>query len=169
VSEPEPYGTETQVAGLLQETLAAMAVLRKFAVPPHDALPEDVHKAVRELRGRLDSAETLVQQVAGEKRRLQRIVRRLTAEADEVYDTELHRRAERAVTREFESAQDRLVGARVKASPLRREIRPYEASLSRVEQAEDMLRSQFFGLRDIRKELLTTLDSYLPWLHSLES
>jgi hypothetical protein len=160
---------EPETVALIDQTLAAMRTLREFEIPPHDALPDDVHQAVRELRARLDAAEGLVQEIARAKRRVRRAYRRLDDKANEVYDTELNRRAERAVTREFESAQDRLVGARIKASPLRRQARAAAVVLDRVEEAEDSLRSSFFGLRDIRKELLTTLDSFLPWLHSLES
>lgn len=169
MTEDAPEGLEAETADLTGRMLASMATLRDFEVPPHDALPEDVHKAVRDLRVRLDAAESVIQQVGREKRRVRRISRRLADAADDAYDAELHRRSERAVKLEYESIQDRLVGARVQASPLRRKARAAAAVLDRVEEAEDSLKSSFFGLRDVRKELLTTLDSYLPWLHSLET
>jgi hypothetical protein len=149
--------------------LASMAVLRAFEVPPHDALPDQVHEKLIELRPRLDSAETLVQLAARERRQARRLAKRLAEAADDIYDAELGRRSERAVTREYESIQDRTVGARLKALDARRKARAAAAVADLVEEAEDSLRSSFFGLRDIRKELLTTLDSFLPWLASLET
>jgi hypothetical protein len=153
----------------MERMLASMAVLRAFDVPPHDALPDRVHAALIELRGRLDAAETLLQLAARERRQARRLARRLAEDADDIYDAELGRRSERAVTRQFESIQDRTVGARLKALEARRKARRAAAVADLVEEAEDALKSMFFGLRDIRKELLTTLDSFLPWLSSLES
>jgi hypothetical protein len=153
----------------MEKMLASMAVLRDFDVPAHDALPDQVHAALIALRGRLDAAETLLQLAARERRQARRIARRLTEAADDIYDAELSRRSERAVTREFESIQDRTVGARMKALEARRKARRAAAVTDLVEEAEDALKSSFFGLRDIRKELLTTLDSFLPWLASMET
>ena len=154
---------------VMEQMLASMAVLRAFQRPPHDALPDQVHEKIIELRARLDSAETLVQMAAREKRQARRLAKRLAEAADDIYDAELGRRSERAVTREYESIQDRAVGARLKALDARRKARAAAAVADLVEEAEDSLRSSFFGLRDIRKELLTTLDSFLPWLASLET
>jgi hypothetical protein len=165
----EAPAQELAAEEVMKQLLASMAVLRAFVVPPHDALPEQVHEKIIELRGRLDSAETLVQLAARERRQARRLARRLAEEADDIYDAELGRRSERAVTREFESIQDRTVGARLKALEARRRARTATAVADFVEEAEDSLRSSFFGLRDIRRELLSTQDSFLPWLRSMET
>jgi hypothetical protein len=165
----EAPARELSAEEVMERMLASMAVLRAFKVPPHDALPDQVHESILDLRARLDSAESLLQLAARERRQARRLARRLAEAADDAYDAELGRRSERAVTREFESIQDRTVGARLKALPLRQKARKAAAVADLVEEAEDSLKSSFFGLRDIRKELLTTLDSFLPWLASMET
>ena len=72
------------------------------------------------------------------------------------------------MSRDYESIKDREVQARVQSSPQRREQRQAEDTADLIEQAEDAARRMFFGLRDIRAELLTTLDKYLPWQSSME-
>lgn len=163
-----PPAVELAVEEVVEQMLAAMAVLRAFVVPAHDALPDQVHEKILELRGRLDSAEILVQRAARERRQAQRLAKRRAEEADDIYDAELGRRSERAVTREFESIQDRTVGARLKALEARRRARAAAAVADWVAEAEDSLKTSFFGLRDIRRELLSTQDSFLPWIRSME-
>jgi hypothetical protein len=166
VLDDREQSIEDACAVLLRE----MAGLRDFDVPAADADPSEVHEALRDdLRARLDRAEELKREMAGYKRKAQRTARRLRAEADEVYDTELARLSGRAVTREYESVRDREVLARVKASPKRRAQLAAERVLDLVEEAEDAMDGMFFGLRDIRRELLTALEHYFPWKSSLET
>lgn len=157
-----PY--RRQCAGLLNE----LAGLRAFPVPPHDATPDTVHEALRELRGRLDRAEVILTEVVSLRHRARREHRRLAFELDEAYDAALGPQSTTAVRREFESIKDREVTARVRTSALRRDAKRADREADVFEQAEDAAKRMFFGMRDVRAELLTTLDKYLPWRASME-
>jgi hypothetical protein len=159
---------EQSVEDACAALLLEMAVLRDIEAPPADADPPVVHAALRDdLRPRLDRAEGLMKELAGHKRRARRTALRRKAEADDAYDQALAALSRNAVRREYESIRDREVQARVAASRQRREQRAAERVLDLVEEAEEAMRGMFFGLRDIRRELLTALE-YLPWEKSLE-
>ena len=154
-----------QVTDLLNE----MAGLRAVDVPPHEADPAEVHRVLREvLRPRLDRAEVIMAEVAGHRRRARREAKRAAAVTSDAYDEALVKFSSRAMSRDYESIKDREVQARVQSSPQRKEQRKAEDTADLIEQAEDAARGMFFGLRDIRAELLTTLDKYLPWQSSME-
>lgn len=154
-----------QVTGLLNE----MAVLRAIDVPPHGADPVEVHRVLREVvRPALDRAEVIMAEVAGHRRRARTEARRAAAATADAYDEALVKFSTRAMSREYESIKDREVQARVASSPLRKEQRKAEETADLIEQAEDAARGMFFGLRDIRRELLATLEHYLPFEASLE-
>jgi cobalamin-dependent methionine synthase I len=74
----------------------------------------------------------------------------------------------RAMAREYESIRDREVQARTASSPQRKNQHAAEEAADVIAQAEEAARGMFFGLRDIRRELLATLEHYIPWESSLE-
>jgi hypothetical protein len=151
---------------LLQE----MAGLRAFKAPPHEADPTVVHEALRDdLRLRLDRAEVLMAEASRYRRKARAEASRLGAEADDAYDEVLVGLSERARRAEFESIKDREVQARVKSSPKRRAARAAERFADQVDEAETVVRGMFFGLLNIRAELLVTLEHYFPWRSSLET
>jgi hypothetical protein len=163
--------TEDEVKEDLARLLTEMAALRDFRVPPHDADPPAVHSALRDgLRPRLDRAEVIMAEVARYRRRARAAADDSARAADDAYDEALAKMSGPAARggREYESIKDREVLARVKASPLRKQARAAERFADLADEAETAMRGMFFGLRDIRKELLTSLDSYLPWLSHLE-
>ena len=152
-----------------EQALAGLDTLRAaFQMPAHGTDPDVVHERLTQLRGALDQADTVMDELARFRGELRRISRDKARAADEAYDAELDRLAKRAVTREYESIRDREVQARVKVSPQYKEARKAQELAGLVEEAEDAARRMFFGLRDIRAELLTTLDKYLPWRASME-
>jgi len=154
-----------RVTALLNE----MAQLRAIEVPPHGTDPVEVHRVLREVvRPALDRAEVIMAEVAGHRRRARREAKHAVAATSDAYDEALVKFSTRAMSREYESIKDREVQARVTSSPQRREQRVAEDTADLIEQAEDAARGMFFGLRDIRKELLATLEHYLPWEASLE-
>lgn len=154
---------------LVTALLNEMAGLRDFLVPATSADPTEVHRVLREvLRPRLDRAEVIMAEVAGHRRRARREAKRAAAATSDAYDEALVKFSTRAMSREYESIKDREVQARVTSSPQRGEQRKAEDTADLIEQAEDAARGMFFGLRDIRKELLVTLESYLPWESSLD-
>lgn len=153
------------VTALLNE----LAQLRAVDVPPHGADPAEVHRVLREVvRPALDRAEVIMAEVSGYRRRTRRAAKGLAAETSDAYDAALNGMSTRAMARDFESIKDREVMARVKSSPQRKEQRKAEDIADVIEQAEDATRGMFFGLRDIRAELLTTLQHYIPWESSLD-
>jgi hypothetical protein len=168
VTEAPASPLEQQARAWAEERVAAMAELREFAVPAPDADGHDVHDAVRELRGKLDLAETILQDASRRLRKARREARRLGAVADDAFDDEMDALAKKAVRLEYQSVHDRLAMARVASSPKRRSAREAERVADIVEEAVDHIKSAYFALRDIRRELLATLEHYLPWEASLE-
>lgn len=161
---PHERAIEDECAALLLE----MAELRAIEVPPSSADPPVVHEKLRDdLRPRLDRAEGLMKQMAGYKRIARREAWQRKAAAEDAYDAALDPLSKAAIRREFESVKDREVRARVMSSPQRRRQRAAERALDLVEEAEEAMKGMYFGLRDIRKEMLTALE-YLPWERSLE-
>jgi hypothetical protein len=145
-----------------------MAELRAFNVPPPDADPPAVHDKLRELRRILDEAETVKQEIGRLRYRARRTARRLAWEADDTFDTAMAGLVKTAVRREYEGVQDRMTQARVTASPKRREARAAERVADLVDEANDLIARYYFSLRDIRRELLVTLEHFLPWEASME-
>lgn len=154
-----------QAAGLLLK----MGVQRDFTPPTVDEDPREVHRILREdLRARLDAAEVLMADITRVRHRAKREAARLKAIADDAYDVKLAALAERAVRLEYQSVHDRTAMSRVHASPLVRAQREAERVADMVSEAEEVMRGMLFGLRDVRRELLATLEHYLPWESSLE-
>jgi hypothetical protein len=160
VSEPD----REQCVALLNE----LAELRAFVVPPHDATPDTVHEALRELRTRLDRAEVIMTDITRARHRARREYRKLAFELDEAYDAALSPLSKRAVTQQYESIKDREVTARIKSSEVRRDAKRADREADVLEEAEEAAKRMFFGMRDIRAELLASLEKYLPWRASME-
>lgn len=157
--------TREQVTALLNE----MGGLRAIDVPPHGSDPAEVHRVLREVvRPALDRAEVIMAEIAGHRRRTRTEARRAAAVTADAYDEALVKFSTRAMAREYESIKDREVQARVTSSPQRKAQRQAEETADLIEQAEDAAKGMFFGLRDIRRELLVTLEHYIPWEASME-
>lgn len=163
---------EARVRAVCDDTRARMKELRGFEVPEAyedlGAYGMAVHTALRELRGRLDQAEVLLAETARNRRQAKRLARLAAAEYDDKFDAEMDRLAKAAMRLEYQSVHDRLAMARVHASPERRTARAAERLADFVEETEEYARSGYFAMRDIRAELLATLQHYLPWEASLE-
>jgi len=141
----------------------AMRILRfgsqqvPFVLPAFGVGGEDVHKALLDVRARLDAAEQL--KLAGRKlRREFRDKARLRAqERDDEYDDRLDKLSAGAVRREWESGREREARARLQVVEMTRTVRTAEAARSRVEEMFDSLTDMFFGLLNIREELIARL------------
>ena len=164
MTETVPETDQQAAARLLRE----MGELRNFPVPPHDADPGAVHRAVLELRARLDRAEVILTGMRSLRARAARNVAEAAEEAGDEYDAELAELARKAVKQEYSSVHDRIAMARVKSLAARREQRAAERQAETMDQALRAVESRFYGLRDIRRELLMTLEHYLPWESSME-
>jgi hypothetical protein len=72
------------------------------------------------------------------------------------------------VTRQYESVKDREVIARVKAIAERRHANLMQRLADIADGAWEEAQALFFAMRDIRRELIVTLEYYLPWEKSME-
>jgi hypothetical protein len=162
VSEPLP-GILGQVEALTGQWADAMARLRfgtdevPLEVPGIEAEGHDVHAALLAIRARLDLAEQLLKGARIERRRFRARARLRQQERDDEYDEKLADLAKGAVRREYEGAQERMAKARLHVLELTRKQRTAEAVRDLVDDAYEGLRDQFFGLLNIREELIARL------------
>jgi hypothetical protein len=156
-------GVLGQVEGLTAQWADAMARLRfgteevPLVIPSVEAEPHDVHEALLDIRARLDMAELLLKSARIERRRFRARARLRRQEADDAYDEKLADLAKGAVRREYEGAQERMAGARLHVLEKTRKARTAEAVRDLVDDAYEGLRDQFFGLLNIREELIARL------------
>lgn len=156
---------EAECLGLVER----MGRLRDFALTADDwEDPREVYRRlVNDLRPRLDQAETVLSDAARLKRRARNAALRAAADASGAYDENLAKASAAAMRREYESVKDREVLARVSAGPQFKAQRAAEAEAARVDLAYEAIRGMFYGLLNIREELLQAL-RHLPWEASLE-
>lgn len=146
-----------------------MAGLRDFTLIAEDwEDPREVYRRlVNDLRPRLDQAETVLADAARLRRQARNAALRAAADASGAYDEQLAKASAGAMRREYESVKDREVLARVAAGPRFKAQRAAEAEAARVDLAWEAIRGMFYGLLNIREELLQAL-KHLPWEASLE-
>ena len=172
MSVPLP-GVLGQVEALTGQWADSMARLRfgtedrPLEVPGVEAEGHEVHAALLAIRTRLDMAELLLKGARIERRRFRARARLRQQERDDAYDERLADLAKGAVRREFEGAQERMAQARLHVLELTRKQRTAEAVRDLVDDAYEGLRDQFFGLLNIRQELLDRLRE-LQWESSME-
>jgi hypothetical protein len=156
-----------------EDILAGLSALRyndadgpdgRFRVPPADADPPAVNAVLIDVRRRLDLAEPLLHELMRRRTAARAAAKRTGGAADDAYDDKLASLAKTAVRREYESGRDRQASAAVDTSSLRRKARQADIAADVAEAALAEGRSMFYGLRDIREELLVRLRNYLPWL-----
>ena len=159
---------EQVVTGECARLLTELAALRGFEMPEADEDPHEVRRLLmEELRPRLDRAEQIMAELARYRRQAKRTAARLAAVTDDAYDAVMDELARKAVRLEYQSVHDRIAMARVRSSPKRKAQRAAERMADLVSEAEDAARGMFFGLRDMREEMITVLRT-LPWESSLE-
>lgn len=168
---PSPSPLEDAAQAQCTRILAALHAARygDWAMPAHDADPPVVHAALLDMRQRMDAAATLMTELRKYRNEARSQARLAAAEADEKYDGELEKLSGRAVTRQFESIKDREVIARVKVIKDRRHANLMQRLADIMDAAWDEAQSLYFSMRDVRGELIVTLDHYLPWLKSMET
>lgn len=156
MSEPLP-GVLGQVEALTARWAEAMDDLRAVEVPSVEAEGHDVHAALLDVRARLDLAEELIKGARIERRRFRARARLRAQERDDEYDRRLAKLSEGAVRREYEGAQERMTKARLDVVELTRKARTAEAVRDLVDDAYEGLRDRFFGLLNVREELIARL------------
>lgn len=152
-----------------EQVLAGLTTLRTaFEMPAHGTDPDLVHQRLTELRVALDAADTLMDELARFRGELRRIARDKAQLADAAYDAELDRLAKRAVTREYESIKDREVQARVKVLEHRQAANAAQRLADVADETWERAKSRYFALKDIRRELIVTLEYFVPWERAIE-
>lgn len=167
---PGQSQAELDALALAKRILDGLRAVRygDWAMPGHDADPPVVHAAMLDMRERLDAAGPLMTELRWFRNEAHSQARLAAAAADEAYDEVLEKLSGRAVTREFESIRDREVIARVKVIPQRRRANLHRRLADIADGAWDEAQALFFSMRDVRGELIVTLDKYLPWENSME-
>jgi len=141
----------------------AMRVLRfgnaaePFDLPAGGAGGEVVHGALLDVRARLDLAEELKLAARKLRREFRDKARLRAQERDDEYDRRLDKLSDGAMRREWESGREREARARLAVLELTRAARTAEAARARVEEMFDSLTDMFFGLLNIREELIARL------------
>jgi len=159
---------EQVVTGECARLLTELARLRGFEMPEADEDPHEVRRLLmEELRPRLDRAEQVIAELARHRRQAKRTALRAAAEASSAFDEVMTELAVKAIRLEYQGVADRTAMARTRTSPLRRKQLAAERIADLVSEAEDAGRGMFFGLRDMREEMITVLRT-LPWESSLE-
>lgn len=151
------------------ELSGGMAKLRDFAVPPYAAHPDEVHRGLVDVRAALDLAETLIQESARFRDEVGRRARALAQAADDAYDAELVKMGAQGSRPAYEGAQERYGAARMNhlVFEARRRARTAERVSDIARGEHERLRTSFYGLLNIREELLARLRE-LQWESSME-
>jgi hypothetical protein len=168
VSSPSPV--EQAVRDKYEELSTSMAQFRNTIVRPDrgNTIPADWHDMLLTIRDALDLAETVINASAEFAAEIKEQARDLRAKANEAYDRRLVELGKTAHRREYEGAREREAAARVDTLETEREARSQERASALADAGHRRLERTWYALRDIRKEVLTTLDSYLPWERSME-
>lgn len=147
-----------------------MKMLRWGIDIPQGTDPEhggDVHRALLAVRARLDSAEQLIRAARHERARFRAKAAQRRQEADDEFDRLLVAQGEGAVRQEWQGGREREAKARALNLDKRRVARKAETASAMVDDCYEGLRDAFFGLLNVREELLARMRE-LQWASALE-
>lgn len=154
----ELTGVLAQVEAKCAELEEAMRRLRwGLDIPPVTAEGHDVHQVLLDVRARLDLAEQLLRDTRRERLRYRSRAAQRRHEADDAYDDVLDKLGEGAVRLEWQSGREREAKARLRTLDARKVARRAEAASAMVDDCYEALRDAFFGLLNIREELIARL------------
>lgn len=154
------------VKALCDELEEAMQALRfgGLELPPHgvegvtaEAEGQDVHATLLDVRARLDLAEELMTKARRERRKFRAKAVQRQVERDESYDRVMASLGEGAVRREYEGTKDREAKARMRVLELTQTANRAAAARVMVDDCFDGLKDTFFGLLNVREELIARL------------
>jgi hypothetical protein len=148
----------------------AMAALRNYAPPgpETDSDPVKVREELHVVRGLLDRAEVLFAEMSGIRADFRAKASQRREEYQDRFDRELGKLAGRSVSSQFESGKERESMARVRAVDELTVSRTADRCVVLVDGAYETVRIKYYGLLNIREELLALLTRYLPWRASME-
>jgi hypothetical protein len=160
---------EQAVRDRYAELAEAMAKFRVITFPDRgNTIPADWFEVLQQVRSALDLAEPVLAESARFCAEIREQARDLRAEANEAYDQRLVELGKTAHRREYEAAKEREAQARVDNLEKERAARAQERAAALAEAGHKSLERPWYSLREIRRELITALDSYLPWERSME-
>jgi hypothetical protein len=161
---------EKAVRALCTRVTDAMAALRDYAPPgpETDADPVKVREELHAARGLLDQAEVLFAEMSGIRADYRAKAAQRKEEYQDRFDRELGKLAGRSVSAQFESGRERESMARVRSVDELTVSRVADRCVVIVDGAYEVVRIKYYGLLNIREELLALLTRYLPWRASME-
>ncbi|MGA9606978.1 MAG: hypothetical protein WBR21_08140 [Rouxiella badensis] len=148
----------------------AMAALRDYAPPgpETDADPVKVREELHVVRGLLDQAEVLFAEMSSVRADFRAKAAQRREQFQDRFDRELGKLTGRSVSAQYESGKEREAQARVKAVDELIVSRTADRCVVIVDGAYETVRIKYYGLLNIREELLNLLTRYLPWRASME-
>lgn len=138
--------------GYLREALD----LRMGAEPPSPAADvTELRAGLLDTRRRQDRVEELLRTAVRIRARAQRAQHAATAEADDAFDTAIHRQRGATVTPggEFTSARERTAEANLATLDARHRARRASELAHVCDEAVEVLRSAFWGLSGVREDI----------------
>lgn len=138
-----------RLAGYAQES----AELRVFPMPGVAAQPEEVREALVDLRARLDRLEEILSAVTLVKLGTAAGQKAAEEEAQDAWDRQADHDRNRQV-RDYEGAEERYARWRVSTFTEIRAARQKRVLADQARQVEGDVKRRFYGLRDIRGELI---------------
>jgi hypothetical protein len=128
-----------------------------LVIPPYGLGGDAVHEALLDVRGRLDLAESLKIEARKVRRQFRDIAAQRREEADENFDKLLVKQGEGALRQEWQGGREREAKARTLNLDERRAARTAEKAARRAEEMFETITDMFFGLLNIREELIARL------------
>lgn len=143
------HAVRLQLVGHARES----AELRAFHSPGLVATPSDISEALIDLRGRLDRMEEIFTRATLVRIGLTAAQKAAEETAQDAWDAQAVRDANRQV-REYEGAEERYARWRLATLMEIRAARQARVLADQARQVEGDVKTRFYGLRDIRVELL---------------
>jgi hypothetical protein len=168
--EPEQQSGLMDPGEVIRRQLQAwleLAVAARFEAPspPADAVPMAVHRALADVRARLDQVEMTLASAMALKASTQARARQLEQAADDAWDDRAG--AERRIRRDFEGARERYAWWNLDIRPQRQRAREARDLADFVRDVHDRIRLHHDGINEVRRDLAARL-THLRWERNME-
>jgi hypothetical protein len=166
VLTPEQVAGEAEVQERCSGILSAIHELWQYERPRHGALPQDVHSALVEVRGRLDTMEDLhgdllaIQALVGDR------VRLLEDARQAAWDGLATKPSVRGMSMDYQGKEERYAAWNLATARELRALRAGQRVADIVKAAERQASAMVASRRALLRELDTTL-RYLPWQETM--
>lgn len=166
MGEQAPEG-QAEFEAKLRYWLTEAARLRNFKRPPSGSAPHVVHESLIQLRAVLDEFEPVLMNVTILKMGAVVQQKELEEAAQDAWDKLADAERTRPVKRDFEGAEERYARWRLASIEQLRDARQARRRAEFAAQVEFSVRTMYWGLMNIREELLGSLRE-LQWESTME-